>query len=57
MGVTAGIGSTGRLVFAALFFAATMALRAAAPDPGDAVLALNAVPVAIIAFEFGVKVG
>src|SRR3954465_7869540 len=44
----------GRLVFAAGFFAMTMVLRGFSTHPGDAVLALNAVPVAIVAFEYGV---
>jgi signal transduction histidine kinase len=50
-------GSTrhvGRLAFAAGFFAMTMVLRSFSTHPGDAVLALNAVPVAIVAFEYGV---
>jgi signal transduction histidine kinase len=44
----------GRLVFAAVFFAMTMVLRSLSTHPGDAVLALNAVPVAIVAFEYGI---
>ena len=46
-----------RLVFAAAFFAMTMVLRSLSTHPGDAVLALNAVPVAIVAFEYGVWAG
>jgi signal transduction histidine kinase len=48
---------TRRLAFAAAFFAATMALRAVSTHPGDAVLTLNAVPVAIVAFEYGLRGG
>jgi len=42
----------GRLVFAVVFFAATMLLRGLSTH--NSVLALNAVPVAIVAFEYGV---
>jgi signal transduction histidine kinase len=45
---------TGRLIFAGVFFGLTMLLRSLSTHPGDAVLALNAVPVAIVAFEYGV---
>src|SRR5690348_14467726 len=49
----AGKHHTGRLVFAAAFFALVMLLRSTSTTPGNAVLALNAVPVAIVAFEYG----
>jgi signal transduction histidine kinase len=50
-------GRTSRLIFAVVFFAMTMILRSLSKHPGDAVLSLNAVPVAIVAFEYGVKGG
>ena len=50
-------GRVGRLAFAAVFFSLTMVLRAVSSNPGDAVLALNAVPVAIVAFEYGLRGG
>lgn len=48
---------TRRILVALLLFAGTLVLRSFATSHADAVLALEAVPVAIIAFEFGWKGG
>jgi signal transduction histidine kinase len=47
----------GVIAAAIVLFCATLALRELVGKPGDAVLALNAVPVALIAVEFGWRGG
>jgi signal transduction histidine kinase len=45
------------VVVALVLFGVTLAIRALVGHPGDAVLALSTVPIAMIAFEFGWKGG
>jgi signal transduction histidine kinase len=46
-----------RILFALLLFVVVQVLRSFSKEPGDAALALSAVPVAIVAFELGWRVG